>query len=560
MTEEIDVKKLTNDAFMAIDALFTDEDDMFSDDNEKEPDDFDLIQEYMLAIEWECSERNIQKFNNFLNKIKPKYIEKHNQDLLTMLTSIVRYLEKSKERALPETHNVMEYIVKKFKNINQHGIDEGSIKQERDAAYNKVLELKSNIAKAKTDTPQVAENRYQDSSSQQFESIENAQIIVSILSRLELCENRLAAMDVQNITLQQQLYKLTQLSDAIANLETKFSGLSDKIDELAQAKRPLSIDSNVDNTISSIPDDDDDDDVSQYDEINFDELDFDEMSAYVDEATNYPGIDDALDEIDLDNHEQKSRFEIDFEHMDHNTIGFLEESDDNSLFEQISPDEIEYDEITLDDLEYDETTTDSYVVNEEPISASKKNSEQNKKTDPDSDDQEMVDIDHQMVDIKKSGDGSEVDYADNVTPQYLQCFKIEDQIVALPDDKIYNIYKIPSKVSKSIYKSESVALEQFASFFQNLSKNMKGDLKSVSNTTLQQMDVDIHLLTKKELSYKMAVLCSFDNKVSIIPVTDIYNNIKYTAASFKDGQNIFSDYNVDIVGLGLIPFVPLCKK
>ncbi|MBF0468648.1 MAG: hypothetical protein HQK61_07160 [Desulfamplus sp.] len=63
MTEEIDVKKLTNDAFMAIDALFTDEDDIFSEEDEKKPDNFDLIQEYMLAIEWECSEKKHQKIH-----------------------------------------------------------------------------------------------------------------------------------------------------------------------------------------------------------------------------------------------------------------------------------------------------------------------------------------------------------------------------------------------------------------------------------------------------------------------------------------------------------------
>ncbi|MBF0228758.1 MAG: hypothetical protein HQK63_04090 [Desulfamplus sp.] len=644
MTEDIDIKKLTDDAFMAIDALFTDEDsDIFSEEKEKEPDDFDLIQEYMLAIEWECSDKNIKKFGDFLNKLTPKYGGKHNQDVLKMLSSILKYLEKAKEKAIPETHQVMEFIVKTFKHINQHGIDEATIKQEKNNAYNKVLDLKSKIAKLKAENPYsqevygaVESQQIKEQSSQlqpatkamqpdqranlrpttnlssttsvtpQYSSpiptepIENSPIVVSMLTRLDFCENRLSAIDAQNTKLQQQIYELTnlnrQLNDQISDIELKFADkindLYEIIDSLSVPTNPTNSPTNSSNLIANFEQNIDadnpsfaniDDDSKQYEEVSFDGLDFDDMDSDINQQPysgetnkgkeqrgvklNEVGLDEidigdmGLQETEFDSpikgKKEESRLEIDFDKLNTDSMSvdsfeiennifesneFKEEVED---FETITSDDIEYDEITEDLIEYseDNITSPTISVDDSNFDVKAKDS---------------IKLEKEPEELKKSG--SDDNALLKEIPHFVRCFKIEKQPIALPDDKIYNIYKIPSKLTKNINQMPILSLGEFSSLFQNLSKNMKGHLKDVSSSTLKKMNVDLHLLTDKSVQYKMAVLCSVEDKVSIIPITDVYDNRNHPMTDIKNGRNEFSEYNVNIVDIGLIPFVHLSKK
>lgn len=578
MTEEIDVKKLTKDAFMAIDALFTDEDDTFSDEKNKQPDDFDQIQEYMLAIEWECSDKNIRKFSDFLDKITPKYGGKNNQDILKMLTSIVRYLDKSKERALPETHHVMEFIVKSFKSINSDGIDEESIKKERDAAYNKVMDLKGKIAKIKTDPVQTTDIQYHETlppSQIKNRSLDPPPIIMTILSKLELYENRLDSIESQNMKLQQQIDQLTNLNYQMgAQIDTLNVKLSGQIKEILESMAELPVNSDIELDIDNLSFEDAlaDNGANEYDEINFDGLDFSEMT--LEEQTqesleaemdlNEMSLDQVdLDQVDLDgvdldqvgqkselHPEQTTRFEIDFEKITPDEIGIQGGDDDSILFEEITLDEIKYEEITPDDLQY-----------EEELISDVDNDGANLMALEEVEDEQIQNATNSQLSVRSEQvvDASGAGYIDN-TPQYVRCFKIEGQTIALPEDKIFNIYKIPSKLTKDINRAQSIILGQFSSFSQNLSRNMKGHLKEVSNSILKQMNVAVRLLTTQEAQYKIAVLCSFDDKISIVPVTAIYGEITHPITGLKDGENGFSDYNVNIIDMGTIPFVPLCKK
>ncbi|MGD9730970.1 MAG: hypothetical protein AB7U45_02215 [Desulfamplus sp.] len=576
MTEEIDIKKLTNDAFIAIDALFTDEDDnMFSEVKESQPDDFDLIQEYMLALEWECSDKNIKKFIDFLNKITAKYSGKHNQDILKMLLSIVRYLEKSKERAIPETHQVMEFIVKTFKNINQPEVDDSTIKQEKNNAYSKVLDLKAKIAKNKFDTSQnaadiphaIADSPYQESVAsetpqQPVESIENSTIIRGILARLELCEKRISTLDTQNIQLQQQVAELTsinnkmseQLNNQINDLELKFvdqfNDLSSMVHSMPQVSSDLSMKtdaaeeadlSDMDNIILPDISDITDDDIEQYNEIDFDGIDFEEDSSdikpnqisEIKSDFNEVALDEiGFDEIYIDDSASSAaqRGAQDNTSVDSAlnsaSIGVLPD-EDKAIFDDMILEEKgdEAEEITIDEIEYEEITQDAIEYD-----------------------------DHNNTDIDISSKPEDL-FTKNV-----RCFKIENQSIAIPDDKIYNIYKIPAKLTKTISSMPVINLGEFASLFQSLSKNMKGHLKDVSSSILKKMNVNIHLLTTQNIEYHTAILCYFDNKVSIIPVTDIYDNRTYFITDIINGRNSFSDYNVNIADIGLIPFMPLAKE
>ncbi len=646
MTEEIDIKKLTDDAFMAIDAIFTDEDDnLFSEAKESEPDDFDLIQEYMLAIEWECSDKNIKKFIDFLNKITPKYTGKHNQDILKMLTSIVRYLEKSKDKAVPETHHVMEFIVTTFRHINQKDTDEATIKQDKTNAYSKVLELKNKIAKHKVENSKLAQEHIHTTKmakddvaatqtsdnlsanlqpeipftpiAQQLEPIENSKIILSILARLEFCEKRLSILDTQNIELQQKVDELTNLNSQITQqfaselneLDLKFS---DQINDLSHVLY------SIPTTLEPLPKEEEDDkldklsmsdkaaltelgdgELSQYDDINFDGIDFDYMTSDINidkegkpsessNNVNEVSLDEieieeiSLGEIDGDIYKEPkqvielSEQELDFDNLNvealdsielsissdevHTTnsnspiLDRLNNNDNQIVVEELNSEDIEYEELSSSDIQYEnDINVSSNIVGEKSIPEIDiedifKEQDSNKI---------VSDNSYKNINLEEIGIAG---YRGEDTPKYVRCFKLEDQTIALPDDKIFNVYKIPSKLTANINQMPNLMLGDLSSLFQNLSKNMKGHLKGVNVAIIKKMNVDVHLITSQNVQYKIAILCSFENKISIIPVTDIYDDRTHLMVDIKDGRNSFSNYSVNIVDMGLIPFIPLSKR
>ncbi|MBF0468649.1 MAG: hypothetical protein HQK61_07165 [Desulfamplus sp.] len=511
-----------------------------------------------------------------------------------MLISIVRYLEKSKDKALPETHNVMELIVKTFKSINKDGLDDATIVGKKNTAYNKVMDLKGKIAKVKADPDAVqkTETQYEDVAVTvqskvepvAAEPVQNSQIIVTILSRLELCENRLAAMEAQNITLQQKVYELTHLNHAmnnqISDLGLKFSS---QINELAQTVSSLPASSGIGHDVD-MEYTDADDEVGQYDDISFDGLDFEDMASDADQVQKTSALEMnlkevpldeiAFDEMELDEMQfdgtapaasgldsetgtgQDNRLEIDFDKLGSDAIGFEQEIDSIASFEEITTDDIEYDEITSDDLQFDDN-----LISGAPDGQTGRLETDSVENKDNSDVSSVEDTKEPERAVRSSEDASvsalNIDAVDYIS---VRCFKIDDQIVAFPDDKIYNIYKIPSRLLKNISQTQTLVLGEFSSFFQNLSKNMKGHLSGVSNSTLKQMNVDVHLLTNQEIQYKRAVLCSFDGRVSIVPVTEVYDDRTHPFTGLKEGQNSFSDYSTQIFDIGTIPFVTLSKK
>lgn len=605
MTEDrIDVEKLTNDAFTAIDALFSDDEeaDLFSEDIEPErdqPSNFDRLDEYILAMEWEYSEKEVNRFNNFLSEISSQYSDKHSQDILKMMISIVQYIIKAQDKALPETHHVLESVLKTFKDINQSDLDETTVRLEKKATYNKVLALKNRIARFNAES-QLAADVPSETPSQPStpvdspsapikdshvplsdESIENSPVVIGILNRLGQCENRLASLESQNSKLKQLLNAQQQMEQSIRDLKAKHeeivsAGSLPATEPFPDETRPEEI--SVDQPALSFSEEDMEDALTSedsldlsgqgeisseslpddelgFDEVNPEEIHFDEVGS---DEINFGEISSDADHFSEINPEEIHFEEVSPDEMQLDEVksgagsgepGIDKQQPDDELpmddlsvddvdFDVLTPDNIEYDEITFDNIQYGEDAGDeeeTEVIAEETSAV----------PGAGSDEAHMV-KDSRQLDFEAS---------DNKIDHYVRCFNLGGQVVALPDDMINNVYKIPSKIMKKVETDDSITLGAFSSFFQKLSKNMTGSMKGFSNGELKKMVVDVRRLSNTLVGYEKVVLCSAGDKTWVTPVAGVHGEISHRVMGMDDVRNDFSSLNVDIEGIGTIPFV-----
>ncbi|RLC25630.1 MAG: hypothetical protein DRH93_01255 [Deltaproteobacteria bacterium] len=219
MTDKINVDKLKNDAFEAIDALFSEEDE---DTSLKEQtlgktrllsDEFEMLKEYTLALDWEYSDKELERFKRHLDKIALKHPDKYNQSLVKMLKSIIIYLQKAREKAFPQTLNVMSSVIDSLKIINKKNFDKAQIKFEVSSAYKEIVKLKEKILEY-------------NKKIRKHTSEKNT----NVLKRLDQLEEKIIYLEKQNDTLKQlivdqhQSVAATAFSSYNSNIEKDTGG------------------------------------------------------------------------------------------------------------------------------------------------------------------------------------------------------------------------------------------------------------------------------------------------------------------------------------------------
>ena len=148
---KLNAKNMINEAFAAIDKVFNDDEttdnDLQLDGIDVEPlDDFDCIREFMLTMEWEFSEREMHRFNDFISDLMPYYPEKTDQNVLKMMSGIVRYMITAQSRTLPETFHVLNSVAETFCRIHQADLKASAARKEVKAVYQKVMQLRKKVA------------------------------------------------------------------------------------------------------------------------------------------------------------------------------------------------------------------------------------------------------------------------------------------------------------------------------------------------------------------------------------------------------------------------------
>ncbi|MFO7817321.1 MAG: hypothetical protein ACQES5_04795 [Thermodesulfobacteriota bacterium] len=147
MAGTVNVDKLKNEAFSAIDALFSDDEQ--PDGAQSAESDSQLsyikLEEYILALDWECTERDINELLALADSLQKGNPDKHTGALLKILKNILVYLSKSGSNAHPETLNIAAEVVAALKKI-ESSQDQNYAAREAAAVYTKFKQLKEKIA------------------------------------------------------------------------------------------------------------------------------------------------------------------------------------------------------------------------------------------------------------------------------------------------------------------------------------------------------------------------------------------------------------------------------
>ncbi|CAD7781993.1 MAG: hypothetical protein KCCBMMGE_01212 [Candidatus Methanoperedenaceae archaeon GB37] len=140
--KELDLKKIEEDAFSAIDELFS-----------ETPSEIDprisRLEESILSLDWEFSDKDLSNLRKTIEELKGAYADKFNNILLAMMGSITKFLTISKELAPSDTLNILGKIAKTFKEINTTALPEREKRQKVRKVYTLFIQLRDRIPSIK---------------------------------------------------------------------------------------------------------------------------------------------------------------------------------------------------------------------------------------------------------------------------------------------------------------------------------------------------------------------------------------------------------------------------
>lgn len=396
----IDVNKLTNDAFMAIDHLFgDDEDDSAAWDADGGPSeakeaplsDMDRMREFMLAMEWEYSEQEMLRFDSFLSDITPQYSDRYTQDTLKMMSSIVKYIMKAKSATVPETYYVLDTLAKTFSRIHKKELDESIVQREVRSVYQKVVALKNKISTNKrgvndldgqidgiksSDTNMARQKDSSEFPALSGDVLGSNALLNDLMKRLVICENKLAVME-------SQLEKQGIHSEVKDDTALVLKGLEERIVSLEKEKAFLSEPETVSPVdLHPTPLAEDDAPLSDTDTDTDFDLGLDDVDSFSDGETDHAlqsppvahpdAILDGSDKGDLseDGFGEVSPDDVSFDDLAFSDDSFeIEEDgyDENAAFDEISPDEMTFDDEILGDSTVDGSNEEVYLLEDGDI-------------------------------------------------------------------------------------------------------------------------------------------------------------------------------------------------
>ncbi len=147
MAGTVNVDKLKNDAFSAIDALFTDEDSSSGSaaDQKDEGSPLARLEEYILALDWECTSRDIREAIQIVDELLSSTEDKNILTLLKILKNILVYLSRAGSNAHPETLGIAGEVVSGLTRISSKNDPRAEAKETRQL-YERFKVLKQKIS------------------------------------------------------------------------------------------------------------------------------------------------------------------------------------------------------------------------------------------------------------------------------------------------------------------------------------------------------------------------------------------------------------------------------
>lgn len=547
---------------------------------------FETLKEDLLTIDWEYSDERINSFLANLDELLNIHTDKYSQALLKMIRSVIRYLDKAREKAYPETMVVLPGIIKILQEIHSDNPNTATIPSKVKGSYQELLALRNSIAQYNQYVRKEGKPEPQKAPADKQET-RGSGISPDVLSVIKNLEQRLIRLEDENKDLRSAIASLEQKTIqsaapvAALNLDETHPEPSKDMEEPSfsifeqeEPNNPLaSPDSSpapvvplTDDTpedeppISSLIEDISADEITfeEPEKINLSDISFDQTEktepAQEISFDQSPAMDS--DSINLDitpddtegEPETLQAGDIEYEEVETLGAGDIQYGD--------SPDEISFEtadvtqEVT-EEFEYqpevlDEPQEEPSIAFEEVPAASKSLASQ------DDDIEYKTDIDESIPPIEELDDEK----------NHVQCCMLDDEIIAFPEKIINNVYKLPFKLSRGIYDEQIIPLKKLSSgLFSRLSKNMKGSLTKKSNSELKKMSARVKLLKEDTVDYSYALLCSCEGQddLILIPVSDNLDNTVEEVIEFKELDNSFSETVVNIEDLGTIPLIDPCE-
>ncbi|THB80481.1 MAG: hypothetical protein D3926_06950 [Desulfobacteraceae bacterium] len=571
MADTIDVDKLKNDAFDAIDALFSDdadqeetpleEEEVFQEVAEAEepqsPDDFEMLEEFSLALDWEYSDKEVNRFLEYLDNITQKNTDKYNQALVKMLKSIVSYLQKAKNKAFPQTLSVMSSVIETLRKVNQPDFDKSMVKSEVSAAYQKVVILKQKIAeyneelKKHSAEPEVVAPEEEPAAVAEPEPEPEEEVVETIFSH-DLIED-----DDTDEPAPEDIFSEPEADTSETEADdSAFAIFEEPAEETAVPAEPeiappaaLETDPGMGSRLNLL-----EERVAYLEDQN------NKLKRLIIDQQQGTSAPDAF-ESGLKSDEPASEFDMD---------AFASEEDAFSPVADpvtVDIDDISYDTVPAEEIDSSEgafeaddqvfdTPSDTFVTPDEDFDVSEEDfGDADDMFEPAEDAfAPQPDFGEDMAMPMTEEEGGEPGEKEDFI-EYVRFFKLNQQVIALPNDMISNVYKLPSGIKKKIATLETITLKDLSSAFQKLSKNMRGTLQGVPNNELKAMSAEVRIINSDTQKYGFGVLCSSSDTHVLIPVSDKHKTKLTLASGMERSENEYSDYTINIEDLGTIPLV-----
>lgn len=234
----IDSGEFEKEAFSAIDDLLPEEPE-----NKKEveqTEDFDpltKLDKILLSLDWEISESTVKEFLDTVEKLKQVYPDEANYALLSMMSSLVKFLSIARHLSPPGTIKLIEKVADVFKEINTStlSLEERQLKVKQ--VYDDFLPFKKKIGEAKREKAEISpisDKEISDLKAEVFAFRESFDQIQSKLSQI------MNVFNAQNGILENLKVKSENFSSQLAKIMEEIAGIDIGMKEIEKTVSPLS--------------------------------------------------------------------------------------------------------------------------------------------------------------------------------------------------------------------------------------------------------------------------------------------------------------------------------
>ncbi|WP_456325783.1 hypothetical protein [Desulfonauticus submarinus] len=504
--DNLDVKRIQEDAFSAIDNLF-------SDGKESKDEDFIKLKEKILTLDWEFNPDDIKEIINILNTLKNKYTDKVNSVLISMMINISKFLLVAKEKSPSDTLNVLAYIIDFFARLNEEEI---TVKEKK--KY--IAEIKSKYIKIKNAFTKLQPDSDEKQKAPEVED-QNKEKIVSK-------QESIIKSETESLSQEKQIEKQEVF---VIEDEKKQENIREALDDVAKESIKVeNIDFILDKLMSKI-------------EYNLSTI-IEENFKYVTEKLRKfeERLEDIAGELQIIKKDFKDTSSLEKQDYQEDKVDiFLDEKGVKKESKVIEDGDTKLILDGKDDFEI-ELKEDMDVVD---LDNQEKQKEENK--------EEIFSFEEVFEDTETKENNF---FQENEILPYVKIFKIKNKLLAIDDSSIGGIFKLSPLKANSLYKKERFKLKEIKTLFSSLAKHVRGSFSNLKEKELKNLEVEVYKYPEKFVDkFKYMILIDYE-KPLVLFVRDIVGNnifLPKNKISAKDVDSLFN-YKVAIAEIGEVEY------